>query len=66
MKRKANQKIERPMNPDARLVLAATKISPNEAMDLEPKVLHFAKGKMSVYLRAALLNYKPKKEDFKC
>ena len=46
--------------------IKATKVSPNEALELEPKILHYAGGNDSLYIRAALLNYKPKKEDFKC
>lgn len=60
-KRGANQ----PLNPIARVINYTGKISPEEALDLEPKILHFAQGNRSLYVRAALLNYKPKKEDFK-
>lgn len=65
MRRKANQKLKLPKNPDARGVTWPVKLSFTEALEIEPKILHYAEGKRSVYIRAALLNYKPKKEDFK-
>lgn len=61
-KRKAAQPL--PMNPDARLVSWTGKFSVSEAHELTKKILHFARGKRSLYIRAAVLNYKPKKEDF--
>lgn len=64
MKRKANAKLDRPMNPDSRLTTVPVKLSVDEARDLDKKALAFASGKRSTYIRAALLNYRPKKEDF--
>lgn len=65
MKRKANEKIPATRNADSRLVPVSGKLSINEVHEMEKKVLFFAKGNRSLYVRAALLNYKPKKEDFK-
>jgi hypothetical protein len=54
-----------PMNPDARVTSWTVKLSPEEAQELDIKILHYAKGNRSKYLRTAVLAYKPKKEDFK-
>ena len=62
-KRKANSKL--PRDPDARVVTWPVKLSTTEALEQEKKILFYAGGNRSLYLRAALLNYKPKKEDFK-
>jgi len=61
-KRKTNQAL--PVNADARIITKPCKLSTNEVLELEKKVLYFSKGKWSAYVRAAILNYKPKKEDF--
>lgn len=61
-KRKTSQAL--PVNPDSRVVTKPCKLSTMEVIELEKKVLHFAKGKWSTYVRAAILTYKPKKEDF--
>lgn len=61
MARKANDKVAEPRN-----IPFTTKLSMDEATDVDAKALQYAKGKRSLYIRAALLNYKPKKEDFKC
>ncbi len=42
------------------------KVSVTEALEIEPKILYYAGGSRSLYIRTALLNYKPKKGDFKC
>lgn len=60
--RKANQAL--PVDPDARIIPKPVKFSTMEIVKLQSKVLHFAGGKWSTYIRAAVLNYKPKKEDF--
>lgn len=59
MKRKAS-----PKKSDSLNQTWSTKVSVEEGQELEPKILHFAKGNRAEYIRAALLNYKPKKGDF--
>lgn len=65
MKRKANEKLPKGKNPDARSVTWPVKLSTEEALDLEEKIAHYADGVRSLYIRTALLYYKPKREDFK-
>ncbi len=64
MKRKAAEKLNRPINKNARLITWPVKLSSIEAMEIEKKSLEFAEGNRSLFIRSALLNYKPKKEDF--
>lgn len=64
MKRKPSEKLRRPMNPQARLTTWPVKLSNEEALELEKRILHYAGGNRSLFLRVAALNYKPKKEDF--
>lgn len=65
MKRKANEKLPKAQNPSSRVVTWPVKLSFDEAQELEKRIAHFASGNRSLYLRAAALNYRPKKEDFK-
>jgi hypothetical protein len=62
MKRKANARL--PKSSSSRIITWPVKLSTDEALELEKRVLHYARGNRSLYLRAAALNYKPKKEDF--
>lgn len=66
MKRGENKRLPKTLVSSARVVTWPVKLSFEEALDLEVKLLSFAKGNRSLYIRTALLNYKPKKEDFKC
>lgn len=65
MARKPAAKLPKTQNPDSRMVTIPFKVSINEAHELEKKALFYCGGKRSLFVRAALLNYKPKKEDFK-
>jgi len=63
MKRKPQSQL--PSNPDSFVRVVAGKLSANEMEELMPKIVYYAKGNNSLYVRTALMNYKPKKEDFK-
>lgn len=65
MPRKPNAKLARVKNPDSRMVPLTLKVSIAEAHELEKKILYYASGNRSLFLRSAVLNYKPRKEDFK-
>lgn len=54
-----------PKNADSLNQTWTCKVSVEEGQKLETKILQYAKGNRSEYIRIALLNYAPKKGDFK-
>lgn len=61
--RKANEKLQ--SNENARIITWPVKLSVDEAQKIDKLIDVFADGVRSLYIRAALLNYKPTKNDFK-
>ncbi len=58
------QKRRSAKNPASDNVPVTIKLSVNDLLELDPKILHYAKGNRSLFLRTAALKYVPKKGDF--
>ena len=62
--RRPGEKLKPTTRPESRVVTWPVKLSTEEALALEPKILAHARGNRSLYIRAALAAYKPNKKDF--